>query len=58
MWHYSNLLIEEVIAPSAMSKALNGAAHINDLNRNMFISNGGSVPQLNQEFAREIPYDL
>ena len=53
-----NLLIEEVIAPSAMSKALNGAAHINDLNRNMFISNGGSVPQLNQEFAREIPYDL
>ena len=48
--YLSNLLIEDVIAPSAMSSALNGASHINDLHKNLYMYNGGKTPWLNWEF--------
>lgn len=52
-WHLLNLLIEGVIAPSAMSRALNGASHINDLHKNLYMYNGGKTPKLNEEFRKK-----
>jgi len=49
--YLSNLLIEDVIAPSAMSSALNGASHINDLHKNLYMYNGGKTPKL--EFRKK-----
>lgn len=49
--YLSNLLIEDVIAPSAMSRALNGASHINDLHKNLYMYNGGKTPKL--EFRKK-----
>lgn len=50
--HLSNLLVEDVIVPSAMSRALNGASHINDLHKNLYMYNGGKTPKLNEAIVR------